>query len=216
MTRFVLLILLSTCLSVLGQSGRVPANGANGVQGQYLRSFSLAWSRVPGAVKYEYLLTDNPNCFEGCAGDTRQKIARDTTSLEFDLEQDTYYYWILRFYYDETTSSEWQPIYSFLARYEQADAILRLYPNPVSDRILHANVDWSVNPEFATFQAEVVDCFGKTRFKSSTIAKTPGFKNDVFTLDISTLGSGLYTCAVVLTNAAGTKYERMLKRIVVP
>ena len=60
-----------------------PRNGAKGVPGPFIHSFVIEWEAVPGAIGYEYVLSDNPLCFAGCPGDTRQERVTNTFAVEY-------------------------------------------------------------------------------------------------------------------------------------
>ena len=144
------------------QFGRYPDNGKAGVHGTIPGSYVISWRSLPEAVGYEYVLSDNPQCFEGCAGDTRQEFVRDTAAIEFNLAPNKFYYWILRTYFANGDTSEWTLIYSFTT--EETDFNRRMIvaaPTRVEDDVLRLRLDWAQYPEANFVDLELVSLDGK-------------------------------------------------------
>lgn len=131
-----------------GQFGRFPDNGESGIPGAIPNSYVIGWSPLPGAQGYEYIISDNPQCFEGCSGDTRQQFVRDTASVEFNLQANHRYYWIIRTYFAEGDTSEWSFIYSFTTENtDYSRKMIQAAPSLVSDGVLRLRLDWAQYPE---------------------------------------------------------------------
>jgi len=144
---FVLLLGISLSTQVVQAQRHIsPPNGGNGVPGPFIHSFIIEWEAVPGAIGYDYVLSDNPLCFEGCPGDTRSAFVTGTVAEEYNLQEGVWYFWITRVYFTETEVTEWSPISSFLAETPDiSEQLVTVAPHPVTDRIL-IHVDWAANP----------------------------------------------------------------------
>jgi hypothetical protein len=149
---------------VLAQAHLVPLNGADGVSGGISRSFRIGWERIDNALGYEYILSDNPACFEGCPGDTRQANTLDTTAVEYNLQENKWYYWITRIFYDTGDTSYWSPITSFLAKNppeKPLEDFVEIFPNPIMGENLSFQINWGINPKINSFTIQIYDYDGK-------------------------------------------------------
>lgn len=174
-----------------------PPNGAPGVPGPVPRSFVIEWAPVPGAVGYEYVMSDNPQCFAGCPGDTRQRFVTDTKAVEYNLQEDTWYYWITRVHFSETEVMPSTGISSFLADTPEIGAdIIQVAPNPASQQI-SLRVDWAFSPasQFITF--ELYNVLGQHVMGPRRLSKA-GFRYDAFTLEVERLPRGTYFGVAVM------------------
>lgn len=115
--KYLLKIIFIFCLSsVHAQTHLEPENGGDGLPGIVTGSFTIKWATVDSFSIYEYIMSDNPLCFTGCPGDTRQKKTISNSVTEFNLQEDVWYYWITRVYYLDGDTSYWSGISSFLAK----------------------------------------------------------------------------------------------------
>jgi hypothetical protein len=146
---------------VLAQE-RYPANDSAGIAGTVPNAYLIAWSPVPGAVGYEYVVSDNPQCFVGCAGDTRQAFVRDTAALEYDLQINHRYYWILRTYYADGDTSGWSLIYSFTTGEPSFERqMVLLTPNPIQEGVIQLRFDWAQHPRAAAVTLRLIGPQGR-------------------------------------------------------
>lgn len=155
-------LLFLSSSGLLGQVHRFPAHGGEGVPGTVPFSYALGWSKVPGALGYEYVISDNPLCFAGCTGDTRQQYVRDTAVVEFNFQPEKWYYWITRIHEGEQDTSEWSLISSFFTRpANDAPGIVNVAPNPVGPEGLHVRLDWAQNPLATAIDFSLRDLQGR-------------------------------------------------------
>jgi len=130
------------------QTGRFPDTGEAGIPGTVPNSYVIGWEPVEGALGYEYVVSDNPQCFVGCSGDTRQQFVVDTAAVEFNLQAERFYYWIIRTYFSEGDTSAWSFIFSFST--QATDFTRRMIvpaPNPIENQQIRLRLDWAQNPE---------------------------------------------------------------------
>jgi hypothetical protein len=139
-----------------------PPHGANGVPGIVPRSFVIEWGAVSGAVAYEYVLSDNPLCFAGCPGDTRQAKLTSRRATEFNLQENTWYYWITRVYLSgQAEPTVWTGITSFLANApDPLRSLVVFAPNPTAGEI-GLYVDWAVVPNARYVLVSIYDVYGR-------------------------------------------------------
>lgn len=127
---------------------RFPPNDSAGVPGVVPNSYVISWSSLPNAIGYSYVVSDNPLCFSGCSGDTREAFVRDTNAVEFNLQINHRYYWIIQARYAENDSSGWSLIYSFTT--SETDFTRRMIspaPNPIEEQVIRLRIDWAQNPK---------------------------------------------------------------------
>lgn len=202
-----------------GENIRLPANGSLGVEGQLSNSFVIRWSPVEGIESYEYVLTDNPNCFAGCGGDTRQKKIVDTLAVEFALQSNTWYYWIIKYNFSDSTESTWSPIFSFLAtKSKESSPIISAFPTLFSsgDHELTVELNWEANPTFSIYSFQLSAISGEFFFSSPTyIKETTSLRFESRIIKIPNLPPGLYFIEFLLQNDGNTKIERFQQKIVV-
>ena len=83
-----IILLAGFCDPTYSQEPLAPPNGGDGIPGPFDKSFSIHWAPYPNAQAYEYVMSDNPLCFAGCPGDTRQRVLADTFATEYNLQVD--------------------------------------------------------------------------------------------------------------------------------
>lgn len=209
------ILLLTVVISLEAQFNREPANGSLLIPGPYSRSAIIRWSPLPNAVSYEYVMSDNPNCFSGCSGDTRQKSVPDTSAIEVNLQENVWYYWIVRTYFNDNTDSGWSGVYSFRTFFEVSETLFELYPVPGFGNDLKFRIDWSVDPTLNSYSVEVYDLFGKQLHDSKSFVKSPAiFKYEEFEAKLPELRAGMYLVIVQfftyqnrVSNRAVRKYQ---------
>ncbi|MEL6673810.1 MAG: hypothetical protein AAFR61_16510 [Bacteroidota bacterium] len=140
-----------------------PENGGDGIPGAAPHSYVIGWGRIQEAFAYEYVVSDNPFCFAGCAGDTRQFTVFDTAAVEYNLVPETWYYWITRAYLDNGDTTHWSLISSFLtAKPSDGSRLLKVGQNPVLDGQIRVIVDWSIDPEAPDIRLRLINMQGVT------------------------------------------------------
>lgn len=159
MKRYLIIILLLFITNLQAQKHISPPSGADGVAGRIPGSFAIAWEAVEGAVAYAYVMTDNSNCFAGCAGDTRQAKTTDTRTIQFGLREGIFYYWITRVYYANGDSSGWSAISNFRAVTAGIDEVIRLASPVVEKGVLW--IDWQGISDVPQIQLRMVDMQGR-------------------------------------------------------
>jgi hypothetical protein len=204
-------LLLTLVFSLDAQFNREPENGGMLIPGPYSRSAIIRWSPLPNAVSYEYVMSDNPNCFVGCSGDTRQKTVSDTTAIEVNMQENVWYYWIVRTYFNDNSDSGWSGVYSFRTLFDESEKVFELYPVPGIGSDLSFRIDWSVDPSLSYFAVEVYDLFGKQLHGSDFFTRSNGtFKYEVFKANLPELRSGMYQVVVQFY----TYQDRVSNRVV--
>lgn len=159
MKRTVIIALLFSVTSLMAQKHLSPPSGADGVPGRIPGSFAIEWEAVEGAIAYEFVLTDNSDCFAGCAGDTRQAQITDTRTIQFGLQEGLFYYWITRVFYDNGDVSGWSPVSSFRAVTAEIDEVLRLASPVVEQTVLW--IDWQAITDVPQIQLSMIDMAGR-------------------------------------------------------
>ncbi|MEX0747660.1 MAG: hypothetical protein WD275_06640 [Rhodothermales bacterium] len=192
----VLLLTIWLASPVLAQRHLSPTHGGDGVPGTFPHSFVISWESVPRAIAYEYVLSDNPQCFSGCPGDTRQAFVSGTTAIEFNLQEDTWYYWITRVHFEGGDVGVWTNISSFLARTPNiSSGIASVSPNPSTDQI-SVHVDWGIEPVARFVEMTLFDLLGRRVVGPLRLEKSsPRF--EVFRITPGGLASGIYVARFV-------------------
>ncbi len=200
--------------AVCAQRHLHPPHGGKGAPGPFPHSFMIEWEDVPGAVKYEYVLSDNPQCFSGCPGDTRQGVVTSTSAFEYNLQEDTWYYWITRVYFSETDVSVWTNISSFLAASPEISThIADVAPNPAVGEIA-IHVDWGVNPAARFVRFSLYDLLGRQVAGPLRLEKSnPRF--EVFRVPMDALPAGAYVARFVADGNPDNRNNRRSQTIVV-
>ncbi len=186
------LLLLSTN-ALQSQIHRYPENGGAGVAGSIPGSYLIGWNRFEGAIGYEYVVSDNPLCFVGCAGDTRNSVVQDTVVLEYDLTPQKWYYWITRIYFADGDTAHWSPISSFFT--ESPDDLPRLVTpaqNPVVGNTLSLLIDWARNPEALEMKINLFDQTGYLLRQESYRRNLAGARFEEAQIAVQDLPGGYY------------------------
>ena len=176
-----------------GQVHSIPENGAKGIPGTVPNSFIIGWKPFEDAIGYEYVVSDNPLCFVGCAGDTRQAMVTDTLAQEFNLQENTWYYWITRIIHASGDTSHWSLISSFFTESpSDSDAkMLSIAPNPVIYPTLNLRLDWAQNPEANTVEGVIYDQNGNPR-REFSFNRLFGVRFEDIEMSIDGLPAGMY------------------------
>lgn len=191
-----------------------PKNGANGISGFITNSFIIKWAAVDSAASYEYIMSDNPLCFEGCPGDTRQNFTLDTTATEYNLQEGKFYYWITRIYFLNGDTSFWSAVpSSFLARWveKEKDEIIKVAPNPCINKEMILKIDWAINPRAKEISIELFSVFG-IKVKEAVVQKESTRFQEV-KFNLSSLKNGIYIALIVIDDNPNNPNNRITKKI---
>ncbi len=202
--------------SVCAQTHLSPPDGGLGVPGRIPGSFAIEWEAVAGAIAYEYVLTDNENCFVGCAGDTRQGRVTQTQVFEFDLREGAFYYWITRVFFDDGTSTGWSQISAFQAVSLENSGFIR-FVNPVHE-LLILQVDWQAGFDVQQINARLIDQQGRDLLSSQAlwpaIRPRNGFERfSRYELPLTGIRPGVYFVFLSLQKIEGE--ELQFKKIII-
>ncbi|MEM9984071.1 MAG: hypothetical protein AAF804_03160 [Bacteroidota bacterium] len=200
------LLLLLTLSSARAQFGRTPTNGEEGIPGTIPNSYVISWRTLPEATGYEYVLSDNPLCFEGCAGDTRQAYVRDTLAIEFNLAPQRRYYWIIRTYLKDGDTTEWSLIYSFST--SQTDFERRMIqpaPSLVEDGVLRFRLDWAQNPRANTLDLTLISPGGQLLLSRRIQHAETLIRYQDLSWPLPQLGPGTYLVIATVSEAGGLR-----------
>ncbi|MCH8904103.1 MAG: hypothetical protein IIA45_09345 [Bacteroidetes bacterium] len=205
--------LIWLCTFTHAQVPLLPPDSAIGIPGSVTNSFVIVWSSADGAIAYEYVLTDNQQCTQGCAGDTRQNIVTDTFAVELDLKENVDYYWIIRAVYADSTVGFYSAINSFVADYPGPGVeIIKVLGNPISSR-LKMEVDWQVLPNVSSIFVNVYDLVGKIVMPTSVLTKAgENIRFEKFNVDLEPVLSGVYL--VILSSDDNASFRRTYKVVV--
>ncbi len=204
------------CLSLsFAQTHLEPPDGGNGIPGP-VGSFVIKWSSVDSASAYEYVRSDNPNCFAGCSGDTRQDTVNDTTAILYNLRENTWYYWITRIYYTNGNTSNWSAISSFLAKTPEAVRIVKIALNPLSDKTIIVNIDWLVNPDAKKISFELYSISGHKIVTKQFIEKNNASRYQSYDLSFNTIPKGLYIAVFIVDANPNNPNNKIIHKIIVP
>lgn len=199
-TFFLALIFLSLS-NVQGQVHKFPEHGGDAVPGTVQNSYLIGWGRIDGVVGYEYVVSDNPLCFVGCSGDTRQGFAADTVALEFNMEPNKWYYWITRIIMQEGDTSEWSLISSFFTKVpEDAPKLISVAPNPVIGQEIKLNIDWARDPESNEIDMKIYDINGYLLRRETYRKPVNALRFEEVTVQVPELPSGIYFLDAVTGN----------------
>jgi hypothetical protein len=208
-------LLYLTLNIAVAQEHLSPKNGSLGIPGPFIGSFEIKWASVEGAISYEYVLSDNPLCFAGCPGDTRQEIVPDTSAFEFNLQEDKWYYWITRIIFSNNTFSPWVGISSFFAKTPEGKGeLVQINPNPVTDGQINLSVDWALNPGANQFQVYLLNSLGVI-IRNKIFAKSQGIRNEDFTIDVTKLSPGIWTIIINVDDNPNNPNNRLTQKVVI-
>lgn len=211
-----IVIFVFLCANSYAQQHLVPSNGENGKPGPITSSFVIKWASVDSAVQYEYIVSDNPLCFNGCPGDTRQKETSDTTATEYNLQEEKWYYWITRVYYLNGDTSYWSGISSFLAKtppQPEPDEIIKISPNPCPNNEVVLKIDWATNPNANEITASIYSLAG-IKLKEETIEKAGGRYQD-YLVSFPSLNKGTYIVVFVVDDNPNNPNNKITKKLIV-
>ena len=176
-----------------------PEEGEAGIPGPVPRSFVVGWQHFEGAVNYQYVISDNPLCFAGCAGDTREGFVADSFVVAFNMEPNKWYYWITRIHFADGDSSAWTLINSFYTEGpEDQPRILAVAPNPIVEDQMRIRVDWGLNPDAQKIQLKLFNQEGNL-LRNEWITKESfvlRFEEVLFPID--DLPAGIYHLRVLV------------------
>ena len=212
------------CLSLsFAQAHLEPPDGGNGIPGPVAGSFVIKWASVDTATAYEYVMSDNSNCFSGCGGDTRpppgdppNKVYNDTIATEYNLQEKTWYYWITRIYYTNGNTSNWSAISSFLAKTPEAVRIVKIALNPLRDKTITVNIDWLVNPDAKKISFELYSISGHKIATKRFIEKNNAGRYQSYDLSFNTILKGLYIAVFIVDDNPNNPNNKIIHKIIVP
>lgn len=194
-----------------------PKNGDLGEPGSLEKSFLITWSSEPNAVKYEYLITDNPQCTEGCAGDTRQEVVNDTFKqlTSPPLQENTWYFWIVRVYINDSIADAWSTIFSFYTELPTPGTqILTLAGNPGRGN-MNVTIDWTVNINLLAIETRIYNLNGTLALPPFTFEKSSSnLRYDTLELPTAQLSRGIYICNFII-KGSGDSESIITKKIIV-
>lgn len=151
---------LLSAMSLLSQEHLGPIDGRPGTPGTVPGSFLIDWVEIPDAIAYEYVLTNNELCFANCPGDTRQAIVKNSESIEYDLQDSTFYFWITRIIYGVGDTSAWTlPSYFFATAPDLSRPVL--VASSAESGAIRLRLDWSALASAESVSMEVLDFQGK-------------------------------------------------------
>ncbi|MEZ4774033.1 MAG: T9SS type A sorting domain-containing protein [Bacteroidia bacterium] len=195
-----LAIFVSVIPSVFSQVHKFPDHGGKGVPGAFPYSFVFGWGGVEGVLSYQYVISDNPLCFSGCSGDTREGFTPDTFLVAYNMEPDRWYYWITRMIMVDGDTSEWSLISSFLTETPENSArMVSMGGNPVSGRQIPLRFNWALNPEAARVTYKIYNLSG-TLLESGTFSRSVGFRLEEKIIPVPYFTPGLYILEVEVGN----------------
>ncbi len=201
--------------TALAQEHAQPENMGLGIPGPQLRSFVIAWHPVPGAVAYEYVLSDNFLCFAGCVGDTREAVVSDTFALERELLPDKQYYWITRAHFADSLGP-WSLISWFWSYTPLPSPLVQVVPNPVEGQMMMVQVDWAGNELADQVAVSVVDQQGKTVAGPWQWAPVSGVSRlETRELDKSQLPPGLYFLVSEASSRSGLTFRKSVQKVLI-
>lgn len=217
-----LLLTLLGCLSAwltpdLLAQRRYPANDSAGIAGTVPNSYVIAWEPTPGAVGYDYVVSDNPLCFSGCAGDTREAFVRDTTAVEYDLQLNHRYYWIFRTHLANGDTSAWTLIYSFTTR--ETDFTRRmvvLAPNPIARRQIRLRMDWAQKPRASEVYLTLIGAQGQTLRRQTFRARREFVRYGYLLWPAADLAPGRYLLRVEIAEHESPRLATHWLTLIVP
>lgn len=211
-----IVVLILLCLNGYAQQHLSPQNGGDGIPGSITSSFSITWASVDSVATYEYIVSDNPLCFSGCPGDTRQKKTPDTTATEYNMQEGKWYYWITRIHYTNGDTSYWSGISSFLAKTPPAtepDEIIKISPNPCPNKEVVLKIDWATNPDAREITASIYSLMG-IKLKEETIEKAGGRYQD-YPVSFPSLNKGTYIVVFVVDDNPNNPNNKITKKLIV-
>lgn len=177
-----------------------PANGAKGNNGPVSGSYIMTWSSVPNAISYEWVNSNNPSCYFGCAGDTRTGQTNDTNAIVYYIPDNEWRFWIVRAFLSNGDTSGTNFIFSFLPQKDSMEApVISITPNPAREFIT-ISMDWYSNSTTNKLSYRVINMNGGiiAKNKEITLVKNQFIRNEKHKLDLPPLSPGIYFVIVTL------------------
>jgi len=203
--------------NVVAQVHLEPANGANGIPGPVTASFIMKWASFDSVLYYEYIVSDNPLCFEGCPGDTRQNTTPDTVATEYNFQEGKIYYWITRMYYLNGDTSSWSTIpSSFLAKTpdeSNPDEIVNILPNPCAKENITFKIDWYINPKAREMNISIYSVFGFKISEYNIEKKNTRYQE--YKLNVASFSKGSYVAIFILDDNPNNPNNRIAKKFII-
>ncbi|MEZ4829551.1 MAG: T9SS type A sorting domain-containing protein [Bacteroidia bacterium] len=182
--------------------------------GAFPYSYVLGWGGVEGAIAYQYVVSDNPLCFSGCSGDTREGFTADTLLVSFNMEPDQWYYWITRIIFAAGDTSEWSLISSFFTETPEKTArLLSVAGNPVSGKEIILRFDWAINPEASLTEYQLYDTWGNLMAEGQFL-RSAAIRFEEKTLLVPHLPAGLYILKATVGNNLNNRNNRFEIKII--
>lgn len=198
---FACLFLFMSFSSAYAQLNRFPDNGSEALPSAIPNSFLVGWSPYEGAAFYEYVISDNAQCFIGCSGDTRLAKLVDTVAVEYNMQPEKWYYWILRIHYANGDTSEFSSIYSFFTEQPEDQArLLTAASNPIIGSNAKFIIDWAQNEDAIEVEINIYDQNGNHRKAESYRRGLTALRFEEVLVPISDLPAGYYFMNVLIGN----------------
>ncbi len=177
-----------------------PANGAKGNNGPVSGSYIMTWSSVPNAISYEWVNSNNPSCYFGCAGDTRSGITFDTSAIVYYIPDNEWRFWIVRAFLSNGDTTDTNLIFSFLPQKDSLEApVISITPNPAREFVT-ISIDWYNNSTTNKLLYTVINMHGSiiANNKEITLVKNQFIRNEKHKLELPPLSPGIYFVIVTL------------------
>ncbi|MEL6652032.1 MAG: hypothetical protein AAFQ87_14615 [Bacteroidota bacterium] len=196
-----LLLLILQSVPALAQLNRFPSNGEEGMPSAIPNSFLIGWSPYEDAIGYEYVVSDNAQCFVGCSGDTRQEYVIDTVGVEFNLVPERWYYWIVRIHFANGDTSQFSSIYSFFTEPPTDQSrLLTVASNPIIGNEVKFLFDWAQNDDAIEISVNLYDQQGNRRKQMKYRRGLTALRFEEVMVPIDDLPAGYYFLDVLIGN----------------
>jgi len=128
------------------------------------------------------------------------------------------YYWITGIHYNNGDTVNWKrnDISSFLAKTPEAVKIVKIIPNPVSDKTITLNIDWLVNPDAKKISFELYTISGHKIVTRRFIEKNNGSRYQSYDLSFNTIPKGLYIAVFIVDDNPNNPNNKIIHKIIVP
>lgn len=134
---------------------RLPQDGQKGIETTTPNAWLIQWDSYGEGILYEYLITDNPLCTKGCAGDTREGTTKANVHVEFNLKPNVWYYWTYRPILTDTLEGEWLDPYAFFTKPEEIPPFYFANKTLFLDRQAYPN-SRKISIHFYNIQGQIV------------------------------------------------------------
>lgn len=171
-----------------------PANGSNGVSGAVSNSFIIKWDTVSNAAYYQYVISNNHLCFNGCAGDTREGTTTNTSAILYNFPPNTWYYWIVRAVLTTGDTTASSGIWSFKTENSgEESSYISINQDPGSDKIT-VGIEWVVDPSVRELNYDIINEKGQQILMEQNIklTKDPAIRQEWFPISSVAFQSGTY------------------------